>query len=276
MPGGAPRLLDVGSAAGLIHCRIDGREGAPWLVFSNSHGTDLSMWDDQVLALADRFRILRYDQRGHGGTLPIDGPCDFDGLAADVVAVMDAAGAQRATLIGISMGAVTMLRAAALYPTRANAVVAADGQWRSPPTGQAAWQKRIDLVRSKGVAAIADKTAQRWLSADVAARDLRLFARVRDMVAATSVDGYVACARALQRYDFSTDYPRLAMPVLYVVGADDGVMPVAMQAMAEATPDSRLVVIPSAGHLPCFDQPERFQQALDDFLNELGGRYAVA
>src|SRR5436190_22567814 len=90
-----------------INYQIDGAEGAPWLTFGNSLMTDLTMWDDQVAALKGSYRILRYDQRGHGGTQVTEGKYTFDTLAADVVALMDALSIPRAHFVGISMGGMT-------------------------------------------------------------------------------------------------------------------------------------------------------------------------
>src|ERR1700719_981653 len=107
------------SANGInFNTRIDGPEGAPWLILSNSLMTNLSMWDEQVTALKDRYRILRYDQRGHGGTDAPAGPYNFDLLAADVIALMDALAIKRAHFAGISMGGMTALLLAQRHPQR--------------------------------------------------------------------------------------------------------------------------------------------------------------
>ena len=223
------------------------------------------MWDAQTESLAGDFSILRYDQRGHGGT-PLVAPCTFDSLARDLIAVLDAAGANRAALAGASMGAVTVLRAAALAPDRVSRVVAADGQWRNPPSGHAAWQARIDAAMVGGVGSLAAPTVARWFLPGLSQRDPALFERVRQMIATTSLAGYVGCAKALQSYDFSDDYAVLPTPVLFLVGAEDGPLVETMRAMAEATPGARYTVIKEAGHLPNLEQPARFLKAVRPFL----------
>jgi 3-oxoadipate enol-lactonase len=116
-----------------FHCRVDGRKQAPWLVFSNSLATNLSLWDGQIAMLENSFRILRYDQRGHGGTEVPSEPCTFEQLADDVVALFDALAIPRATFVGVSMGATTALRLAARNAGRLDRVVTCDGQWAAPP-----------------------------------------------------------------------------------------------------------------------------------------------
>lgn len=262
-------LHEVQTETGPIHYRIDGRIGGPWLVFSNSHATNLSMWDRQVEVLAADFRILRYDQRGHGETPPLDEPCRFDGLCDDLIVVMNAAGARSAVLIGISMGAVTVLRTAARFPDQVVAVIAADGQWRSPPNADEIWQMRIDIARRLGSGALSKPTIDRWFHADIETTDRGVFDAVNAMIENTPSEGYIGCAQAMQSYDFSKDFPGLRMPVLYLVGARDGAMPATMQQMAEATPDARFVSIPDAGHLPNLEQPGLFLEAIVPFLSDV-------
>ncbi|WP_020656685.1 alpha/beta fold hydrolase [Massilia niastensis] len=263
---GASFLLDVDGAAP-INCRIDGREGAPWLVFSNSHATNFGMWEEQVSHLAGDYSILRYDQRGHGATPADPGQAwTFDALADDVVRLLDALAIGRATLVGVSMGAVTVLRCAARHGARVERVIACDGQWAAPAAAAAAWQERIDLVGREGMAAIAEPTVARWFTPGFGERAPQARQGMAAMIAATPLAGYVGCARAMQAYDFSADYPRLGMPVRYLVGAEDGALPAVMERMRQATPGATLVRIPGAGHLPNIEQPRAFNQALSAAL----------
>lgn len=258
----------VDTPTGPIHSVAEIRDGAPWLAFSNSHGTDLSLWDRAADLYESGYSILRYDQRGHGKTPPASGATNFDSLAVDLIAVMDAHSVPTATLIGISMGAVTVLRAAARRPDRVDAVVASDGQWRTPVGGTSAWQKRIDEVIAQSTGAIAEPTISRWFLPNFRDSDPQGYAHVRKMIASTSSDGYIACAQALQNFDFTSDYPHLAMPVLYIAGAEDGALPATMKEMARATPHGRFVEIPQAGHLPNIERPDTFYRALSAFLDE--------
>ncbi len=252
-----------------LHCRIDGPEGAPWLVFSNSLLTDLTMWDKQVAALAGRFHILRYDQRGHGQTSVPPGPSHFDRLAEDAEALLAHFGIERAVFVGISMGTATALALATRHPGRLGALVACDGQSKSPASSRAAWDERIALAQEQGMAALAGITVPRWfLPASVSAGGLTI-EKVEAMIRTTPFEGFVSCARALQDFDYDAGLPGIALPTLLMVGAGDGVLPATMRAMQAKIPGARFVEIPEAGHLSNLEQPEAFTAALAAFCDGL-------
>ena len=254
-----------------FHCRVDGPEGAPWLVLSNSLNTNLSLWDPQVAAFGARFRILRYDQRGHGRTEVPPGPATLDALVDDAAKLMEAFGARNAVFAGVSMGAATALCLAARSPGLVARAVASDGQAGTAPGGARGWGERIEFARAHGMDAVADATVQRWFPLAFAASggpDLR---RAREMIRTTPLDGMVACAQALQDYDFRAELPRITQPTLLIVGAEDGAMPQSMRAIHAVIPGSRFVEIPGAGHLPGLEKPDEFNAALASFLAETGG-----
>ncbi|WP_338663303.1 alpha/beta fold hydrolase [Pararoseomonas sp. SCSIO 73927] len=253
----------------LFHCRLDGPEGAPPMVFSNSLVTNLSVWNEQVAVLAGRHRILRYDQRGHGGTEVPPDPASLDVLAEDAAALMDVFGIRSAVVVGVSMGAATALLLAARRPDLVSAVIASDGQAATAPGGAQAWQDRMDLARQKGMEAFAAVTVARWFSPASTAAGHPAIPRVRDMIATTPEPGFVACARALQSYDIRAELPGLRQPVLLVAGAADGAMPTTMRAMTGSISNARFVEIPDAGHLPCIEAPGPFNAAVESFLAEV-------
>lgn len=178
-----------------FHCRIDGRKDAPWLVFSNSLATNLSLWDGQIATFENSFRILRYDQRGHGGTEVPSEPCSFEQLVDDVVALFDALAIPRATFVGVSMGAVTALRLAARHAERLDRMVACDGQWVSPAGARELWEERFAVVRKQGMEALVEPTARRWFRPEFIAGNPPVLAKVRRMIATTPAGG-VHCLRA--------------------------------------------------------------------------------
>ncbi len=249
-----------------FNCRLDGPESAPWIVFSNSLATDLTLWDHQVEALAPTHRILRYDQRGHGGTSIPQNPATLDQLAADALALMAHFGVQHATFVGCSMGAATGFALAPRHPGRIARLVASDGQAATAPGGAQAWADRIAAARTRGMAEFADATIQRWFAPASHAESNPAIPRTRAMIAATPLEGFVACARALQSYDVTPTLPGIAQPTLLIAGARDGAMPATMQALAHLIPASRYVEIPEAGHLPCIERPAAFTAALQAFL----------
>lgn len=242
--------------------------GAAWIVFGNSLVTDLSIWDDQVAALAGRFGILRYDQAGHGASgIPSDMP-DFDMLGADLLAVMDATGVRRAIYVGLSMGVPTGLAAHAAQPDRFDALVLVDGQSRTASGGRAAWAERIAAAEGAGMAAFAAATADRWLTTGA---DNERRARLIRMIAATPLEGFRACATALIQYDYADELPNIRVPTLLIAGAEDGAIPQTMAANLQPNiADAQLALIPNAGHVPCFEQPEAFTKTLERFLSRLG------
>jgi 3-oxoadipate enol-lactonase len=248
--------------------RLDGPAGAPWLVFSNSLLTDLTLWDDQVAAFGGSYRILRYDQRGHGGTEIPSSPTNLDELAADAAALMRHFGVAGAVFAGVSMGAATALLLASREASLVTAVVASDGQAGTAPGGAAMWQERIDFAATNGMDAVAEATLARWFTRQSQEAGHPSLGRLRDMIRHTPREGFSACARALQAYEFRAALPTLRQPVLLIAGAQDGAMPRTMRAMAEAIPDCGFVEIPNAGHLPGIEAPAAFNAAMGAFLRE--------
>lgn len=246
-----------------LNARVDGPDGAPWVVFSNSVLTDLSVWDGQVPALAGRYRVLRYDQRGHGASGASDTPMDFTRYGADLLAVMDAAGVDHCAVVGLSMGCPTALAALAAAPDRFHAFVAVDGVMRSAPGREAFWTERRETALREGMAAIAASTAPRWLPNE--AEDSPASARLREMIAATSKEGFAAATHALSSYDQTIT---LECPVLGIAGAEDGTMPDAVAQQFGKFPHAQIATIPGAGHLPNFQKPEPFNAVLVSFLDQ--------
>lgn len=254
-----------------LRVRVDGTPGKPWIVFSNSLMTSLEIWNDQVAELAASFRILRYDQRGHGGSDVPQQPADFDRLADDLLELMDAFGIASATLVGISMGAVTVLAFALRNPGRVDRLVMADGQAATAPGGATAWQERIDLAQGKGMAGLIEPTLQRWfLPASIAGKESGVDL-VGEMIASTPLEGFVFGARALQSFNYRPRLATLECPVLLIAGSGDRPLVETMRDMAPQIAGARFVEIPEAGHLPNVEQPSRFNAALVDFINRSGG-----
>lgn len=246
-----------------FNIRLDGPEGAPWLVFSNSLLTNLSLWDHQVAALSGRFRILRYDQRGHGGTQVPRGPATIAQLANDIEGIMDQLGIASAHFVGVSMGAATGIALAQHNPGRVARLLCADGNAATPPGGAQGWEERITAARRDGIKALADATLARWFASPTSPA----IPAVRAMIEGTALDGFVACTRALQDYDFRPGLAEMRMPVLFAAGSADGVMPGTMSLLAKAVPGARYQEIPDAGHLPCIEQAAAFTAVLSAFLS---------
>ena len=259
--------VDLGSLS--LQTYVDGPEGAPWIVLSNSLGATAAMWAPQIGMLTQHFRVLRYDTRGHGGSDAPDGPYSFDDLTSDVVGLMDHYGIGSAAFMGLSMGGMTGLGLARDYGARITRVVCADARSDSPPPFQAMWDDRMAKVRAGGLEAIAEGTLASWLTPDWHAANPDDLAAVRDMVLSNDPMGYIACCEALKRLDYFKDLPGLETPVLYVGGAlDKGAAPEVMSAMAEATPGGRYVELAGAAHVANINAPDAFNAAIAEFLKE--------
>jgi 3-oxoadipate enol-lactonase len=248
-----------------FNCLIDGGHDAPWLIFSNSLATNLSMWDDQARTLSGRFRILRYDQRGHGKTQAPEGLYPFATLLADAVALMDTIEISRAHFCGLSLGGATALGLAEQHPDRIDRVIVCDSPCASTPASAKQWQERIGVAKSGGMAVIAEPTLQRWFPPEVYAANPPGVAKVRAMVLSTPVNGFIGCCAALADHNFRSSVATVTRPVLFLVGEKDAPN-AAMREMHKELAGSQFVEIAGAGHISNVEQPEAFTRALDQFL----------
>jgi 3-oxoadipate enol-lactonase len=245
-----------------IHCLLEGPQDAPCVIFSNSLATDLTMWDDQAAALKDRFRVLRYDQRGHGKTEAPAGRYTFDILMADVVALMDALSIKRAHWCGISMGGATGMGLAQRHPDRFDRFAICDTPGMSTPQTAQQWEERIATAQKDGMAGLADSTVARWFPKETVEKNAPHVQKVRNMILNTPVNGFVGCSAALADHNFRTDMPKVKHTVLYMCGEKDGTNAAAMRVMQQELPGSTYLELPGAGHISNTDQPEMFTKAL--------------
>jgi 3-oxoadipate enol-lactonase len=244
---------------------IEGPEGAPTVVFSNSLATNLSMWDEQASALKKNFRVLRYDQRGHGGTEATDGRYNFDLLVADVVALYDALSIKRAHFVGISMGGMTGLALAQKHPNRVDRLAACDCGPASSPASAQQWEERIAIAEKEGIEPLVDATARRWFPPEFPEANPAVFQRACEMIRNTPVKGFIGCAGALANFDLRPGLPGISVPTLLIVGSKDATVP-GMKVINAGIPGSKLVELEGAGHLSNLEQPAAFTRALQEFL----------
>ncbi len=250
--------------------RIDGAEGAPWLTFSNSLATNLAMWDAQVELLAGDYRILRYDQRGHGATETPEPPYSFDLLVDDVIALWDALGVERSIFVGLSMGGTTGLGLATGHGDRLDGLVACDCRCDSPPGFREAWDDRIEVVEDGGMAALAGPTVERWFTEGFQKDRPDAIEWIAEMIRTTPLDGFIGGARALQDIAYRDRLGAIAIPTLFIVGAQDGAAtPEYVRPMQEAVTGSALAVLDPAGHISNVENPDGFNRALTGFLKTL-------
>jgi len=252
---------------GRLFTRVDGEGGKPWLVLSNSLAADHTMWDGQMALLTGRYCVIRYDTRGHGRSEAPPAPYSFDDLIGDVVAVMDHHGATRASYMGLSLGGMTGLGLALKHPERLERLVCCDARADNPEPFVKSWDDRIAVVDQKGTDGLVAGTIERWLTPGFRQRHPEEEAKLATQIRQTSAEGYKGCAAALKTLNYLKDLGRITVPTLYVVGAEDGGAPLpAVQAMADATPGSRLAIVPDAAHIANVDNPAGFADALRGFL----------
>jgi 3-oxoadipate enol-lactonase len=253
-----------------INYLIDGPERAPWLIFSNSLATSLAMWDEQAAALSNSFRVLRYDQRGHGGSDAPAGRYPFDTLLDDALALMDALGIAKAHFAGLSMGGATALGLAERRPDRFARIVVADSPCQSTPQSSQQWEERIAVAQKEGIEALVEPTVARWFPAETVANNPPHLNKIRAMIRATPVNGFIGCAAALAAHDYASAVASVKCPTLFIVGEKDGATPAAMAKLHEKLhaklPGSRFVTLPGAGHISNMDRPAEFSRALREFL----------
>jgi 3-oxoadipate enol-lactonase len=249
-----------------INYQIDGPEGAPWIVLSNSLATTLAMWDQQAADLKAQYRVLRYDQRGHGETDAPAGRYTFEQLIADALGLMDALAIKKAHFGGLSMGGATALGFAQKHPDRLDKVIVCDTPCQSTPTSTQQWEERIVVAQKQGMEALVEPTIGRWFPPAVLEAKPPHVDKVRAMIRTTPVNGFIGCAAALANHDYASAVATVTRPVLFMAGEKDGVTPTAMRKLSAALPGSRYVELPGAGHISNMDQPEGFTWAIADFL----------
>ena len=231
---------------------LEGPDGAPVVMFANSLGTTLEMWDAQAEALHDRYRVLRFDHRGHR---------TVQELAKDALALLDRLGIERVAYCGLSLGGAVGMTLARRAPERFERLVLCATALEFGPAEK--WHERAATVRSEGMAAIAPAGLERWFTPNA---DPQLVARFDTMLRSQPVEAYAACCEALAEYDLRG--AEFSMPTLTIAGADDPVTP---PAKLEAIPAGRHVMIGRARHMVNAEQPEAFNATLVPFLDEGAG-----
>jgi len=255
-------------AGGIVtHYTLDGPADAPVVTLSHSLAASLEMWEPQLPALTQHFRVLRYDTRGHGGSEVPPGAYSLSMLAGDVRALLAALGIARTHFVGLSMGGMIGQTIALEHPEILDRLVLADTASRIPPESGPLWEERIASVERHGLAAHADETIGRWFTAPFIADSPGLVDGIRMLIRTTAPQGFIGCSRAIQGLNHTDRLGEIEAPTLIVVGADDLGTPVALsEVMRDRIPGSKLVVLESAAHLSNIEQAERFNEAITSFL----------
>ena len=267
MTGMASGRSSFVAADGLtLHARADERGEGPALVYLNSLGSDLRIWDGVVERLGGYH--LRHDLRGHGLSDAPAGPYSIGDMARDLRRVIDQAGLQRPIIVGISVGGLIALRFALAWPDTVAGLVICDSAAR---IGSAeAWNERIAAVEADGLDAVAPAVVARWFSAGFA--DRATLAGYRNMLRRTPARGYTATCAALRDEDLRGRVAEIDVPALVLCGSEDLPTPPEQgRQLASSLPRGRFLEIGATGHLPCLERPEAVAGAIAEFAAEVVG-----
>lgn len=251
-----------------LHYRREGRpEGVP-VVFINSLGTDLRIWDGIVLSLGYHHPIIRYDQRGHGLSDAPPGPYTIRVLADDLSGLLDYLRVEAAILIGVSVGGMIALDVAGRQLERVKALVLCN---TAPKIGSAEmWHERIEVIRQNGVAHLAETILGRWFSASFISQQPARYRGYFNMLTRTPVAGYTATCEAIRDADLSTVVGSITTPALVVAGTEDlATPPEVVRALAEALPQAQFELLQGVGHLPSLEQPAVLATKIQQFLTSV-------
>jgi 3-oxoadipate enol-lactonase len=252
----------------LINYELSGNENAPVVMMSHSLGSSSIMWQPQLEALAPRYRLLRFDTRGHGQSDAPKGAYNLEQLAGDALALLDTLEIDKVHFVGLSMGGMIAQCFALSHPERLMSLALCDTAAVVPDEAQPIWQERIDATRRYGMAAGVDETMQRWFTRSYLAKSPPAVEKIRAQFLNTPAEGFIGCSEAIRRLNYMDRLSSIQLPALIIVGADDPGTPVsASEEMHARIPASELVIIPSAAHLSNIEQPDAFNQALVSFLD---------
>lgn len=248
-----------------LHYEIDGTAGKPWLIFSNSLGTDLHMWDDQVPAFADDYRILRYDSRGHGRSGAPAGGYSIDLLGADAIALMNALDIGTANWCGLSKGGMVGMWLGTNHPDRFTRMVFSNTAAHMPTSEM--WADRARTAREQGMGALEDAILERWFTRSFRDTAAERVEKVRAQIRATPGEGYASCCEAIGAMNQRASITMITLPVLVIAGAQDPATPPdKARFIADAIQGAELVVIEDAAHLSNIEQTEAFNREVRRFL----------
>jgi 3-oxoadipate enol-lactonase len=256
-------------ANGMVHhYLIEGSKDKPVLVFANSLGSDLRIWDGVVAHLAGDFRILRYDKRGHGlSDLPAP-PYSLNDFVVDLLGLFDALEIKQATICGLSVGGVIAQGLTLSYPDRVRALVLCDTGMRIGSFDS--WEERIRLVRESGLTQLIGFSMERWFSAAFREHRSVEVQGYANMLRRTPVDGYLGTCYALRDTDLTRETPKINKPTLVLCGDQDlGTPPDLGRELAQAIAGARFSLIKDAAHLTCVEQPQVIACQLREFFREI-------
>ncbi|HXV81797.1 MAG TPA: 3-oxoadipate enol-lactonase [Candidatus Binatia bacterium] len=256
-------------ANGIVqHYVAEGSKGKPALVFANSLGSDLRIWDGVVTYLADDFEIIRYDKRGHGLTGVPAPPYSLDDFVLDLVRLLDSLEIKEAIVCGLSVGGVIAQGLAISYPDRVRALVLCDTGMRIGSL--ASWEERIATVKESGLTKLVTPSIERWFAAAFREHRTIEMEGYANMLLRISADGYLGTCYALRDADLREKTPSINKPTLVLCGDQDIATPPDLgRELAGAISGARFSLIKDAAHLACIEQPKAMAQQMREFFRDV-------
>jgi len=252
-----------------VNHTLEGPEDAPVLVLSNSLGSTLEMWDDQASVLRERFRLVRYNQRGHGGSPVPSGPYEIVDLGLDMLALLDRLEIERTSFCGLSIGGLVGMWLASEDPGRVERLVLCCTAARFDPD---MYDARAHKVRAAGVGSISDTVLERWFTPEFRASRPETLEWAESMLRSTPTEGYAGCCEVLRDADVRSRLGEIRAPTLVIAGAEDPAATVEQaEEIRDSIPGARLSVIENAAHLANIEQPEAVTQEILDHLEPVAG-----
>ena len=251
-----------------LNVALDGAPAAPALVFINSLGSDLRIWDEVVPHFVDRYRIVRFDKRGHGMSDSPKRPYRIHDFTQDLAGLLDHLQIEQAVLIGVSVGGMIALDFTAHFPQRVKALVLCDTAAKLGTADY--WNERIANIEMKGMAEMTETILSRWFAPDFAQRQPDAYRGYTNLLSRTDVNGYLGTCAALGSADLREQVATIDQPALVLCGAEDAATPPELvSGLADSLVNGRFQTIPNAGHTPSVEQPEATAAFIDQFLEEL-------
>ncbi|WP_075180292.1 bifunctional 3-oxoadipate enol-lactonase/4-carboxymuconolactone decarboxylase PcaDC [Neptunomonas phycophila] len=252
----------------VLHYQLDGPSHLPLIVFSNSLGTDMRVWDPLLPYLKDQYRFLRYDKRGHGLSSCNNLPDTIDDHISDLIALLDSLHISQTILCGLSVGGLIAQGVAAKRPELVKHLILCDTAHKIGPADT--WDARIETVTQHGIGHIADAVMERWFASNFRTEQEAEVVLWKNMLARTPVEGYTATCKAIRNADLTQSSSQLTQPTLCIVGDEDGATPPELvRSTAELIPGAQFEIIKNAGHLPCVEQPDALAKLIQGFLRNV-------
>jgi 3-oxoadipate enol-lactonase len=247
--------------------RVEG-SGPRWVTLITGIANDMTMWDRQMPVLERRFKVLRYDLRGHGESTATPGDYTIDLLVQDLAELLASRKIARTSLVGLGLGGAIAQAFAIRHPGQVDKLMPCCCRAQMVPDFAAMWHKLRDTVRQNGLESIVEPTVQRWFSEDFKAAHPEVLDQVRSMIRRTTFEGYMGVTAAFLGLAEEDRLHQITAPTLYVSGADDklGGPPALMAGLAAKVPGARHVSVPKAAHIANIQNPQGFNRVLEDFL----------